>query len=183
MKRLPSRLKRLTREPTPGRPVKMLIVGVPNVGKSTLMNTLKGRRIARVGDEAAITKGQQTVDLSPGVRLVDTPGLLWPRLDDERRALLLAATGAIRDDQVDEVEVAIFTVSLLAKDYPKRLAERYKVDAAGVESHDLLAEIGRRRGCLVSGGEVDLMKAGRVLLGDLRGGRLGRVSLERPESS
>lgn len=169
------------RAPGPGRPVRILVVGIPNVGKSTLLNSLVRRRIARVGDEPAVTKGQQIIDVEPGLRVIDTPGLLWPKFDDEARAFRLAASGAIRDVAVDEAEVAWFLLDFLLVRYKKELVARFKLKDAPKDGRAALDAIGRKRGCLVAGGEVDPVKAGQIVLTELRSGRIGRISLEHPE--
>jgi ribosome biogenesis GTPase A len=161
----------------------VIIVGIPNVGKSTLINTLAGKKIARVGDKPAITTCPQQIDLRNGILLADTPGLLWPVLDDPAGACRLAASGALGDNAYDSREVGLITLAYLAVNYPELVLQRYKLAQLPDQSHDLLAAIGRKRGCLVSGGKVDLQRAADVLLRDLRSGKLGRISLERPEES
>ncbi len=164
----------------PGRPLRVMIVGIPNVGKSTLINTLAGKKIARVGDKPAITTCHQQIDLRNGILLADTPGLLWPNLEDQEGAQRLAASGAIGENAYDQVAVALFALNTLVKDYPQRLKERYKLADLDVETSELLATIGSKRGCLVAGGEVDTRRAAELLLRELRGGKLGRISLETP---
>jgi len=164
----------------PGRRVRLLVVGIPNVGKSTLINGLAGRRIARVEDRPAVTRQAQPVHLEGGLSLVDTPGVLWPKLDDPEGALCLAASGAIRDAVLEVESVARFAIDLLRRRYPGRLAERYGVDEREVDPAVGLAGIARRRGCLSKGGALDLERAAEIVLRELRGGALGRVSLEEP---
>ncbi len=184
-------IKEATRVPTlcrsllphrgkPGRPLRIMIMGIPNVGKSTLINTLAGRRIARVGDRPAITRCAQQIDLRSGVLLYDTPGILWPNLEDQQGAYRLAASGAIGDNAMDYQAVALFAAEYLMQTYGEFLVERYKLKTLDVEPIELLDEIGRRRGCLGPGGVVDSYRAAEALLRDLQGGKLGRISLEAP---
>jgi ribosome biogenesis GTPase A len=179
-------IPKLCRELAPrrGKPtgtLRAMVIGIPNVGKSTLINTLAGKKIARVGDKPAITTGTQQVDLRNGIHLNDTPGLLWPVLSDQKGAYRLATSGAIGDNAMDYIEVALFAAEFLMQRYPLELQGRYKFAALPESPTATLEEIGRRRGCLVSGGEVDLHRAAEVLLRELRAGKLGRISLEEPE--
>jgi len=180
--RLPKLCRKLVphRDGTRGKSLRAMVVGIPNVGKSTLINTLAGKKMARVGDKPAITTCPQQIDLRNGILLFDTPGLLWPVLDDPAGACRLAASGAIGDDAYDTVEVALATAAYLGDTYPELLGKRYNLPQLPDTPLALLEEIGRRRGCLVSGGTVDLYRAGELLLRELRAGTLGRISLERP---
>ncbi len=162
-----------------GKPLRVMIVGIPNVGKSTLINTMAGKKVARVGDKAGITTCQQQIDLRNGILLYDTPGLLWPVLDEIAGACRLAASGAIGENAYDTTSVGLVTLEYLAETYPAMLGERYKLEELKVEPVALLEQLGRNRGCLVSGGEVDIHRAAELLLRELRGGKLGRISLER----
>jgi len=164
----------------PGKPLRVIVVGIPNVGKSTLINTLAGKKIARVGDKPAITTCHQQIDLRNGILLADTPGLLWPNLGDQRGANRLAASGAIGENAFEYVPVAEFAAGYLKERYPQRVLERFKLDAMPDEAHDLVGEIGRRRGCLVKGGEVDLERAAELFVREIRTGKLGRISFEDP---
>lgn len=159
---------------------RLMIVGIPNVGKSTLINLLAGRKIARVGNEPAVTRARQEVRIAEGLVLLDTPGILWPRLDDQAAAYRLAISGAIRNTALELDDVGLQAVAFLQQRYPAVLLERYGVDAAAGEPLALLEAIGSKRGCLVRGG-VDLTKAAEVVLNDLRAGKLGRLSLETPQ--
>jgi ribosome biogenesis GTPase A len=165
---------------TPIKPVRLLVCGIPNVGKSTLLNTLMGRRVAKVGDEPGVTKGQQRIRLEPAVYLLDTPGLLWPKFDDVAAGYRLAASGAVRDTAMEEVDVAKFAVKFLSASYPQRIRERYRLTELDADPEVTLREIGRRRGCLIAGGEVELTKAAQILLHELRSGVLGAISFETP---
>ncbi len=179
-------LPKLCRKLVPGRGgkgerlLRVMVVGIPNVGKSTLINTLAGKKIARVGDKPAITTCPQQIDLRNGILLSDTPGLLWPVLEDPDGACRLAASGAIGDNAFDTTAVSLATVGYVAGKYPALLLHRYKLPELLETAILLLEEIGRRRGCLMSGGEVDLHRAAELFLRELRSGKLGRISLERP---
>jgi ribosome biogenesis GTPase A len=164
----------------PGKPLRAMVIGIPNVGKSTLINTLAGRRIARIGDKPAITTAQQQIDLRNGIILSDTPGVLWPVLSDQSGAYRLAASGAIGDSAIDYADVGHFAADFLLRRYPGALIERYTLEALPETALAALEAIGQRRGCRASGGGIDYQRAGEVLLRDLRGGRLGRISLEDP---
>lgn len=165
-------------KPVATRPNRIMIVGIPNVGKSTLINLLAQRKIAKVGNEPAVTKAQQEIRLSDNLVLFDTPGILWPKLDDQAAAYRLAISGAIRNTAIELGDVGLAAVTFLQQRYPHVLMERYQLQPKG-ETLQLLERIGRSRGCLVRGG-VDLTKAGEVVLNDLRTGKLGPLSLETP---
>lgn len=159
---------------------RLLIVGIPNVGKSTLINLLAGRKVARVGNEPAVTRARQEIKLGDNLVLVDTPGILWPRLEDQQAAYRLAVSGAIRNTAIELGDVGLHAVTLLQQRYPAALRERYQLEPQGETPLALLEAIGRKRGCLTKAG-VDLTKAGEVVLNDLRSGKLGRISLETPD--
>jgi len=164
----------------PGKPLRVIVVGIPNVGKSTLINTLAGKKITRVGDKPAVTTCHQQIDLRNGILLSDTPGLLWPNLGDQRGANRLATTGAIGENAFEYVSVAEFAADFLKQRYPQRLSERYKLDAIPDQPYALVEEIGRRRGCLIRGGEVDMERASELFIREIRAGKLGRLSFEDP---
>ena len=163
------------------RPLRGMIVGIPNVGKSTLFNTLAGNRKALVGDKPGVTRDFQRVRTGQNLLLFDSPGVLWPKFEDPAAGIRLAALGAIKDSVLPLEEVAIAACGLCRDLYPARLAERYRLENLDGPEAELLEEIGRRRGCLIKGGRVDLVKASGVILNDIRAGRLGRVCLESPE--
>ncbi|MFA7300595.1 MAG: ribosome biogenesis GTPase YlqF [Sideroxydans sp.] len=162
------------------KPLRMMVMGIPNVGKSTLINALLKRRTAAVGDEPAITKNLQQFDLNDSMRLIDTPGMMWPKIEHASDGYLLAASNLIGRNAYDETEIAIFLGDLLLARYPALLAQRYKFPLAGVDGDALIAAIAKQRGFRSKGGEPDLDKAAMTLLQDYRTGTLGRISLETP---
>lgn len=174
-------LKEVTRrlEHRSARANRVLIAGIPNVGKSTLINLLAERKIARVGDEPAVTKARQEIKLTDDLVLLDTPGILWPKIEDQQSAYRLAATGAIRNTAFELGDVGLFVVQFLQERYPDRIHERYGIEPGAHEPVQLLEAIGSKRGCLAKGG-VDFTKAGETVLNDLRTGKLGLLSLETP---
>lgn len=165
------------------KPLRMLIMGVPNVGKSTMMNTLLKRRIARVGDEPAVTKVQQRHKLNDHMAITDSPGLLWGTIKDPNVGLLLATINAVGHTVVDDEAVAEFLAAILLARYPARLTARYGFAVEGLTHTDVIDAIAKKRGCLLtrSGGGLDRDKAARILLLDYRNGTLGRTSLEEPD--
>lgn len=165
--------------PNASRPNRIMILGIPNAGKSTLINLLSERKIARVGNEPAVTKARQEIRLGDNLALLDTPGLLWPKLEDQAAASRLAISGAIRNTAIELADIGMQALALLQERYPAALEQRYNVDPRR-ETLALLETIGRGRGCLVAGG-VDYTRAGEVILNDLRSGKLGRISLETPD--
>lgn len=165
------------------RAIRTMILGIPNVGKSSLMNRLAGRKVAQTGDRPAVTKAQQWVKMAKTLELLDTPGILWPKFEDPLVGLRLAASGAIKDEIIDFQEVALFIVAYLQKYYPEALGNRYNLDGMNGDKLELLEEIGRRRGCMISGGFINYDKASELVIRELRGGKLGRISLERPKDS
>jgi len=166
------------------KPLRMMIMGIPNVGKSTLLNALIGKRVAAVGDEPAVTKSQQRLDLGPRAMLVDTPGLMWPKIEHDSDGYMLAASHAIGVNAVIEEEVATFLAAILLERYPAALTARYGLPVVGLDPVGVLEAVARKRGCLIrgSGGALDLDKAAIMLLTDYRSGALGRISLETPAS-
>ncbi|MFI8749277.1 ribosome biogenesis GTPase YlqF [Vreelandella lionensis] len=205
LKKIPKLCHELAGAVRADRDVRVMVMGIPNVGKSTLINGLAGRKIAKTGNEPAVTKRQQKVRIDGRVALIDTPGVLWPKIEDQASAYRLAASGAIRDTAIEYTDVAIVASAELAKRYPTELTARYKlkelptyeapvveeVDAdgpkkpdflaiAGFDGHAILKEIAGKRGGLRPGGEVDLHRGAEVLLHELRDGKLGRVTLETP---
>ncbi len=165
-----------------GRPVRAMVVGVPNVGKSTFINKVAKRKSAKAGDRPGVTRGKQWVNVDSGLDLLDTPGILWPKFEDETTGMHLAFTGAVRDDILDTEALAAGLLVLLRDRYPNALVERYKISVdPELEGWQLLEQAARKRGMLISGGEVDTERMSRVLLDEFRGGKLGRFTLEMPE--
>ncbi len=162
------------------KPTRIMIIGIPNVGKSTLMNALAGRVLAKVGNEPAVTKKQQRIRLCEGMDLSDTPGILWPRMEDINSGYRLAISGAIRNTAMEYEDVAMYAAQFLLQTYPDALIARYKLKELPKSEVELLELIGSKRGGLRAGGVIDLHKASEVLLHDYRAGAIGRITLETP---
>ncbi len=167
---------------SPIKPLRMMIMGIPNVGKSTLMNALLNRRIAKVGDEPAVTKSQQRFELNALMSITDTPGMMWPKIAYESDGYMLAASHAIGRNAVIDEDVAVFLANVLLKRYPELLNARYKIDVASMDGVDLLETIANKRSYRLKGGEPDMEKTAMAFLVDYRSGAIGRISLETPES-
>lgn len=176
-----------------GRPVRVMVVGVPNVGKSTFINKVARRKSAKAGDRPGVTRGKQWVAVDAGLDLLDTPGILWPKFEDQTVGRNLAFTGAIKDEVMDAETLACYLMETLAERYPQALLERYKLElppraqdeeTGGLSyGYDLLERAARKRGFLISGGEPDTERMAKVLLDEFRAGRLGRFTLETPEGA
>ncbi len=183
---MPQRIIRLCQALVPSR-VKanlnmlVMVAGIPNVGKSTLINALAGRKIAKTGNEPAITKGQQRIKLGQGIMLLDTPGILWPKIENENSGYRLAASGAIKDTAMGIEDVAFYLADYLIKRYPAALRDRYDLTSVPDTELELLELLGARRGCLSAGGRVDLEKASAILVNEFRAGMLGAITLETPD--
>ncbi len=162
------------------RPIHTLIMGIPNVGKSTLINILAGRMIAKTGNEPAITKMQQRIDIGNGIILLDTPGLLWPNVENKNSGFRLATTGAIKDTAISHDHIAFFAADYLLHHYPEYMKTRFQLDPLPETEQQLMDAIGKNRGCLRSGGHVDMDRVSKILLAELRAGMIGRISFETP---
>ena len=163
------------------RPIKMMVVGIPNVGKSSFINKLSGKKSAITGDRPGVTKGKQWIRLPNSFELLDTPGILWPKFEDVAVGEKLAFTGAIKDEIMDLEEIAMRLLEVLRAKYPQKLTERYKMtDFDDLGGYEMLELLGRKRGFVVSGGEIDTERAAKILLDEFRGAKLGRISLECP---
>lgn len=161
--------------------IRTMIMGIPNVGKSTIINVLAGRTIAKTGNEPAVTKMQQRINLKNNIVLSDTPGVLWPNVENRHSGYRLAVTGAIKDTAFQHDDIALFALDYLRKAYPQLLQQRYQLDELPLDATDLLQAIGKKRGCLRSGQQVDWDKAAKLFLTELRAGTLGQISLETPD--
>ena len=161
--------------------IKIIVVGVPNVGKSSLMKKLSGRKSAITGDRPGVTRGKQWIRLDNGIELLDTPGILWPKFEDDMVGKKLAFTGAIKDEIMDIEELACELLSFLRDNYSENLCNRYKMkDIDNLTPYEMLTLLGKNRGFVVSGGEIDTERAANILLDEFRGAKLGNISLERP---
>lgn len=167
-----------------GRVLRVMVLGIPNVGKSTFINKVSGRKTAKAEDRPGVTRTKQWVPVDKTLELMDTPGILWPKFDDPSVGVKLAFTGAIRDDVLDREELAAKLLEYLTAHYGAAVQQRFKITAAdGENGFALLEAAGRKRGFLISGGEVDLERTSRVLLDEFRGGKLGVLTLELPEET
>lgn len=164
------------------RPIRTMVVGIPNVGKSSFINKIAGRAITVTGDRPGVTRSKLWVKINNEIELLDTPGILWPKFEDERVGLNLAYTGAIKDDIMDIVELACKLLEKLTVSYPERLMERYKLDSVeNMTGYELLEVIGKKRGCVMSGGRIDFNRIASIILDEVRGCKIGRISFESPE--
>lgn len=162
------------------RPVRAMVVGIPNVGKSTFINALAGKACAKTGNKPGVTKGKQWIRLNKNVELLDTPGILWPKFEDQQVGLKLAFIGSIKDEILQTEELSAELIRFLNEQYPGTAEEKYEIEQTE-DPYESLHAIAKSRHCLVRGNELDTEKAATILLDDFRGGRLGRITLERPE--
>lgn len=160
------------------RPVRAMVVGIPNVGKSTFINSFAGKACAKTGNKPGVTKGNQWIRLNKTLELLDTPGILWPKFEDQRVGLMLAFIGSINDEILNRDELSLELLKFLRAHYPDVLRERYQADSE--DAAELLSQIAKVRGCLMKGGEPDLSKAAGIVIDDFRSGKLGRITLEFP---
>ncbi|MEH6517232.1 MAG: ribosome biogenesis GTPase YlqF [Halioglobus sp.] len=166
--------------PKSGSKLMAMITGIPNVGKSTLINAVAGRKVAKTGDEPAITKGLQKIKINESLMFLDTPGILWPKIHNENSGYRLAASGAIKDTATEVEDVAFYLAEFLIEHYPELLQKRYELDNIPATEIEFLEVLGARRGCLRAGGRVDLEKVSSILVNEFRSGALGAISLETP---
>ena len=160
-----------------------MVVGIPNVGKSTFINAYAGKACAKTGNKPGVTKGKQWIRLNKGLELLDTPGILWPKFEDQNVGMRLAMIGSIKDEILNTDELALGLIRFLMERYPGRLNQRYECEERSDEPLGVYEEIARRRGCMKKGQELDYTKAGILLLDDFRSGKLGRITLELPETA
>ncbi len=163
------------------RPVRAMVVGIPNVGKSTFINTFAGKACTKTGNKPGVTKGKQWIRLNKSVELLDTPGILWPKFDDQLVGLKLAVIGSIKDEILQAEELALWIIEFLREQYPGKLTERYAVEETGTHV-EVLEQIAYARGCRLKGDLPDYPKAAALLIDDFRSGRIGRITLETPEN-
>ncbi len=164
-----------------GKNTLTMVVGIPNVGKSSVINMLAGKKIARTGNEPAITKGQQKINLRNGIMLIDTPGILWPKIEDAESGLKLAALGSIRNTAVGYDEIAIYIIKFLMQKYPDYLKARYKIDLLSQDEHEIIELLAKKRGCLSKGGKINSTKISEIIVDELRTGIFGQISFESTE--
>ena len=166
----------------PGRALRIMVVGIPNTGKSSFINRMAGAVKAKVADKAGVTRHNQWFAIGNGIELLDTPGVLWPKFDDPQVGDRLAFIGSVKDEILDAETLAIRLLEVMKNDYPERLTERYKIaDFTNKEAWEVLKMIGKKRGMMIKGGEIDYERASVMLLDEYRGGKLGTISLEKPE--
>ena len=180
---LKERLEALEAKGQAGRPLRAMVVGIPNVGKSSFINRVAGRKAAAASDKPGVTRGKQWVTVTKGLELLDTPGVLWPKFEDRTVGDRLGFIGSVKDTVMDSETMALRLLEVLKRDYGEMLSERYKLkdtDFIGAEPWELLEKIGRKRGMLISGGEIDTERASVMLLDEYRGGKLGKISFESP---
>lgn len=162
-----------------GKPLRIMVVGIPNTGKSSFINRMAGRNRAKVADKAGVTRHNQWFVIENGIELLDTPGVLWPKFDDPKIGDRLAFIGSVKDEVFDSETLAVRLLEVLSRDYPERLSERYKIDDfSELEAYEILELIGRKRGMMMRGGEIDTLRASIMLLDEYRAGKLGRITLD-----
>lgn len=179
---LEDRIRQWQEKGQTGRKIRVMVVGIPNVGKSTFINRIAGRKAAAVGDRPGLTRGKQWIAIDSGLELLDTPGILWPKFEDAEAGVLLAVTNAVKAEVVDREALAAAFMRQLCRVYPEAVRSRYRIEPDPErDGYDLLTEAARKRGFLVSGGEIDVERMANTLLTEYHGGKLGRLTLEAPE--
>ena len=163
-----------------GKAIRIMVLGIPNVGKSTFINKLAKRNTAKVGNKPGVTKQKQWIKIDNNIELMDTPGMLWPRLDDQELAMHLAFVGTIGENSIDNEEIAYYLIEYLKNTYPNKLKERYNVERAEKETMDIINEIAKKRGAIISGGNINMQKVSDIILNEFRSGKLGRITIELP---
>ena len=164
-----------------GKTITTMIAGIPNVGKSTIINILANKKVAKTGNEPAVTKGQQRINIGDGVTLLDTPGVLWPNVENVYSGFRLATIGSIKETAMDYADAAFFSAEFMLQHYQTRLMERYGMETAPTSAMEFIEELGRKRGCLRKAGIVDIDRASKIFVTELRAGKLGALTLETPE--
>lgn len=176
------KIERDRRRGIKNRPIRAMVVGIPNVGKSTFINTFAGKAVAKTGNKPGVTKGKQWIRLNKNVELLDTPGILWPKFDDQIVGLRLALIGSMNDDLLNTDELSLELISYLKEHYPGTLAARYQVTEERERPVEILEEIAQNRNCIQKGGEIDYSKAANLVIDEFRSGRIGQITLEMPEA-
>ena len=161
-----------------GKAIRVVVIGIPNVGKSTFINSLAKRNTAKVGNKPGVTKQKQWIKIDNNIEIMDTPGMLWPRLDNQEYAMHLAFCGTIGENSIDNEEIAYYLLEYLIKNYPNRIEERYNIKIENKETMEILEEIARKRGAIVSGGNINIQKISDIILNEFRSGKLGRITIE-----
>ena len=161
-----------------GKAIRVVVIGIPNVGKSTFINSLAKRNTAKVGNKPGVTKQKQWIKIDNNIEIMDTPGMLWPRLDNQEYAMHLAFCGTIGENSIDNEEIAYYLLEYLIKNYPNRIEERYNIKIENKETMEILEEIARKRGAIVSGGNINMQKVSDIILNEFRSGKLGRITIE-----
>jgi ribosome biogenesis GTPase A len=174
------KLEKMIKKGIKPRPARAMIVGIPNVGKSTLINRLANKKIAKVGDRPGVTKQQLWIKVKKDFELLDTPGILWPKFEDQQVGYRLAAIGTIKDQLLSLQDIVVFVIRYLQENYPNLLQERYQIEPSENDMVEIFVQIGKFRGALESGGNVNFDKVAEIVLRDLRTGRLGNITLEKP---
>lgn len=178
---LKDKIKRNTEKGMVGKPLRVMVVGIPNTGKSSFINKMAGRNRAKVADKPGVTRSNSWFAVGSGIELLDTPGVLWPKFDDKTVGDKLAFIGSVKDEVLDSETLALRLINVLKNGYADRITERFKItDFVDKEDYEILEMIGKKRGMLISGGEIDYERASVMLLDEYRGGKLGRLSLEKP---
>lgn len=164
------------------RPIRAMIIGIPNVGKSSLINKLAGKTAAKTGNKPGVTRGKQWIRLNKEVELFDTPGILWPKIEEDLMGIKLASSGAIKDEILNIEDIAFHLIQMLLAEYKSLFFERYKIDEEMTDIVEIMTAVGRKRGCLMRGNEVDLEKTSRLIVDEFRKGIIGKITLEGPET-
>ena len=163
-----------------GKAIRVMVVGIPNVGKSTFINSIAKRNTAKVGNKPGVTKQKQWIKVTNEIELMDTPGMLWPKLENKDFAMHLAFVGTIGDNAIDKEEIAYYLLEYLIKNYPERITERFNIELEEKETIDVLEEIARKRGAIISGGNINMQKVSDIILNEFQNGKLGRITIELP---
>ncbi len=163
-----------------GKTIKVMVIGIPNVGKSSFINKISKRNAQEVGNKPGVTKQKKWIKLDEGIELMDTPGMLWPKIENSNMAINLAFVGTIGEKAIDNEEIAYYLIEYLAKEYPNKLIERYNIELEGKETIEIIEEIAKKRGALISGGNVDLGRISDIILNEFRSGKIGRITIEFP---